>query len=445
MQVAEQPTSAPEDKGGRSRPSVRSFPLRVRALLRATEIDNRLLGMLVSLIVIWVGFHFLSGGTFMSPRNLWNLSVQTSAVAIMATGMVLVIVSRNIDLSVGSVLGTVGMGMALVQAEILPSIIGFDHPATWIIALLAGIVLGAAIGGLHGFVVAYVGVPSFIVTLGGLLVWRGVAWAMASGRTIAPMDSSFQLLGGGSRGTLGGPTSWVVAAVACLVIVAVVFSRRRQRRTFGFRVRPKWADVALGVVGCVAVLGAVWVMNSYYMPESLARAYAEARGIPWPEGGLNISLGIANPVLIAIGVALAMTFIATRRSYGRYVFAIGGNPEAAELGGIKTRWTIMKTFMLMGILVAIAAAVQTARLNAAVSGLGQLSELYVIAAAVIGGTSLSGGIGTVSGAVLGALVMQSLQSGMVLMGVDAPLQDIVVGLVLVVAVAIDTIYRRRAR
>jgi D-xylose transport system permease protein len=139
-----------------------------------------------------------------------------------------------------------------------------------------------------------------------------------------------------------------------------------------------------------------------------------------------------------------MTFIATRRRFGRYVFAIGGNPEAAELGGIKTRQTILKAFILLGILVAIAAAVTTARLNAATSGTGQLSELYVIAAAVIGGTSLGGGIGTVSGAVLGALVMQSLQSGMVLMGVDAPLQDIVVGIVLVVAVAIDTIYRRRA-
>lgn len=437
MQVAEESKST-QPMEGRPKRSIRS-------MLRATEIDTRLLGMLASLAVIWVGFHFLSGGTFLTPRNLWNLSVQTSAVAIMATGMVLIIVSRNIDLSVGSMLATVGMGMALIQAEILPGIIGFDHPATWIIALVIGLVLGAAIGGFQGFIIAYVGVPSFIVTLGGLLVWRGVAWAMASGRTIAPMDSTFQLLGGGSRGTLGGPASWIVAAVACLAIVALVFTRRQQRRAFGFRVRPKWADATLGSIGCAAVLGAVWVMNSYYMPDALARQYAEQRGIPYPEGGLDISLGVAIPVLIAIGVGLAMTFIATRRSFGRYVFAIGGNPEAAELGGIKTRWTIVKTFMLMGVLVAIAAAVQTARLNAAVSGLGQLSELYVIAAAVIGGTSLSGGIGTVSGAVLGALIMQSLQSGMVLMGVDAPLQDIVVGMVLVVAVAIDTIYRRRVK
>jgi D-xylose transport system permease protein len=401
--------------------------------------------MLGALAVIWVGFHIMSGGTFLTPRNLWNLSVQTATVAIMATGMVLIIVSRNIDLSVGSMLGVVGMSMALVQAEVLPGIIGFDHPATWIIAVIAGLVLGAVIGGFQGFIIAYVGVPSFIVTLGGLLVWRGMAWALASGRTIAPMDSTFQLLGGGSRGRIGGPASWLVAVVACFGIVWLIVSGRRQRRKFGFRLRPVWAEVTVGVVGCLALLGAVAVINSYPMPDALARQYAEERGIPWPEGGLHIPLGIANPVLIAIGVALIMTFIATRRRFGRYVFAIGGNPEAAELGGIKTRMTVLKTFTLMGILVGIAAAVQTARLNAATSGLGQLSELYVIAAAVIGGTSLTGGVGTVSGAVLGALVMQSLQSGMVLMGVDAPLQDIVVGLVLVVAVAIDSIYRRRAR
>ena len=398
--------------------------------------------MLVALAVIWVGFHILSGGTFLTPRNLWNLSVQTASVAIMATGMVLISVSRNIDLSVGSMLAVVGMAMALLQAEILPELLGFDHPATWIIALTAGILLGAAIGAFQGFVVAYVEVPSFIVTLGGLLVWRGVAWWMASGRTIAPMDKTFQLLGGGSRGTIGGTASWVVAGLACVGIIYMLVNSRRQRQRFGFRLRPTWAIVSIGVMGCAAVIAAVAVINAYPMPELLARQYAEERGIAVPPGGF--ALGIATPVLIAIGVALVMTFIVTRRRFGRYVFAIGGNPEAAELGGIKTKMTVVKAFMLMGILVAIAAAVQTARLNAAVSGLGQLSELYVIAAAVIGGTSLSGGVGTVPGAILGALVMQSLQSGMVLMGIDAPLQDIVVGIVLVAAVAVDTIYRRRS-
>jgi D-xylose transport system permease protein len=275
-------------------------------------------------------------------------------------------------------------------------------------------------------------------------VWRGFAWLTASGRTIAPMDATFQLLGGGSKGSLGEVGSWIVGGVACVGIVALMVNGRRRRRKFGFRLRPMWLDVALGVFGCVVVLGAVWVMNSYYLPESLAAQYAEEHNIPIPDGGLQIPLGIPYPVLILVGVTLAMGFIANRLRFGRYIFSIGGNPEAAVLAGIKTKRTIVKTFMTMGILVAISAAVSIARLNAAVSGLGTLQELYVIAAAVIGGAALSGGIGTIPGAIIGALVMQSLQSGMVLIGVGAPLQDVALGVVLVLAVAIDTIYRRRA-
>jgi D-xylose transport system permease protein len=355
---------------------------------------------------------------------------------------VLIIVSRNIDLSVGSMLATIGMFMALLQAEWLPRWLGFDHWAIWLITLIAGVAVGAAIGGFQGFIVAYAQVPAFIVTLGGLLVWRGVAWALASGRTIAPLNSTFQLLGGGSRGTIGGTWTWIVAAVGCLGVIALLGADRRRRQKFEFTLRPMWADALLGFVGCATIVVTAAVINSYPMPVRLAQAYAEERGMTWTED-LEIPLGLANPVLIMIGVALIMAFVATRLRFGRYVFAIGGNPEAAELSGINTRWTIVKTFMLMGILVAVSAAVQTARLNAAVSGLGQLAELYVIAAAVIGGTSLLGGVGSIPGAILGALVAQSLQSGMVLMGVDAPLQDIVVGIVLVVAVALDTAYRRR--
>jgi D-xylose transport system permease protein len=386
----------------------------------------------------------MSGGTFLTPRNLWNLSVQTAVVAILATGMTLIIVSRNIDLSVGSMLGAVGVAIALLQAEILPQYIGFDNPITWVVAVAAALVMGGLIGAFQGVIVAYVGVPSFIVTLGGLLVWRGVAWALASGRTIAPMDRIFQVIGGGSRGAIGELGSWLIGIAACVGIALMLAHGRRQRRRYGLRLRPLWADITLAVLGSAVVLGAVWVINSYYLPENVAAQVAEERGIPIPEGGLNIPLGIAYPVLIAIGVTLIMTFIANRLRFGRYVFSIGGNPEASVLAGINTRRTIVRTFMVMGILVGVAAAVSTARQNAATSGLGTLTELYVIAAAVIGGTSLSGGIGTIPGAVLGALVMQSLQSGMVLIGVDAPLQDIVVGIVLVAAVAVDVIYRRRA-
>ena len=407
------------------------------------ELDTRLLGMVIGLLVIWVGFNVWSGGTFFTPRNLWNLTVQTSVVAIMATGMVLVIVSRNIDLSVGSMLGFLGVFMALMQAEWLPSVVGFDQWYTWIVVLLAGMLVGGIVGAIQGTAIAYLAVPSFIVTLGGLLMFRGLAWLQASGRTIAPMDSSFQLLGGGARGSVGGTISWIVGIVACIAVIVLLVSRRRTYLKYGFRVRPMWADIVLMALGCVVILGAVWYLNRYYMPEPLARAYAEANGLEWPEDGLQIPFGIANPVLIAIGTAIVMTFIATRRRFGRYVFSIGGNPEAAALAGIKTKRNTVLTFMVMGILVGLAAAVQIARLNSATSGLGTLQELYVIAAAVIGGTSLAGGIGTIFGAVLGALLMQSLQSGMVLVGIQTALQDVVIGVVLVLAVAADVAYRKR--
>jgi D-xylose transport system permease protein len=387
--------------------------------------------MLAALAVIWIMFNILSGGTFLTARNLWFLSLQTSVVAIMATGMVLIIVTRNIDLSVGSMLGMIGMAIAILQAEILPKWLGVGHWAIWIIAVVAALLMGALVGAFQGAIVAYVGVPSFIVTLGGLLVWRGVAWSLSSGRTIAPMDGTFQILGGGARGSLGAGWSWVVGILGCIGVVAILWNARRQRRRFEFPLRPMWAEVLLGAVGCIAILGSIYTINQYYKPPALA------------DGRTDVPFGLAYPVLITIVVAIVMTFIANRTKFGRYVYAIGGNPEAAELGGINTKWMIVRTFMVMGILVGIAAIVQVARLNAATSGLGTLAELYVIAAAVIGGTSFSGGIGTIPGAVLGALVMQSLQSGMVLMGVDAPIQDIVVGIVLVVAVAIDTAYRRR--
>jgi D-xylose transport system permease protein len=417
------------------------------SLLRTLEIDTRLLGMVAALAVIWIGFQIMSGGLFLTPRNLWNLSVQSASIAIMATGMVLIIVSRNIDLSVGSVLGFLGYTMAMVQAVWIPTTLhfGFNQPYTWLVALAVGLVFGAAIGAFQGSIVAYLGVPSFIVTLGGFLIWRGLLFQYAQGQTIAPMDGTFALLGGGPRGSLGEWGSWIVGILACAAIVFTVFNNRRRRRAYGFPVRPTWALITIIGVTCALVLGAVWVANSYLWPDALAHQYAVDHNIPEPAGGLHIPVGIANPVLIMIGVALAMTFIATRRRFGRYVFAIGGNPEAAELGGINVRRTIMLTYVLMGALCAISASVQTARLDAAVTNLGVQNELDVIAATVIGGSSLSGGIGTIPGAVLGAVVMQSLRSGMVMLRVDSPVQDIVVGTVLVTAVALDTALRRRSR
>jgi D-xylose transport system permease protein len=409
----------------------------VRSILSAIEIDTRLLGMIGALAIIWVFFNVVSGGNFLTPRNLWNLSVQSASIAIMATGMVLIIVSRNIDLSVGSMLGFLGYSMAMLQAVWIPQTLGlgFDQPYTWLITLLFGIAIGATIGGLQGFLVAYGRIPSFIVTLGGLLVWRGLIFRFQQGQTVAPLDTTFRLLGGGPQGALGDTMSWVLGVVFCLGIVYTLWAGRRRRRRFGFPLRPLWAEALLGGVAIVAVLGAVWIANSYLWPEALA---AQA-GFETPP-----ATGIAYPVVIVIGVGLLMTYLATRRRFGRYVYAIGGNPDAAELGGINVRRTILGTFALMGVLAAVAAAVQTARLNAAVTNLGVTNELDVISAAVIGGTSFAGGIGTIPGAILGAVVMQSLRSGMLLLNVDSPTQDVVVGIVLVAAVGFDSYIRRRA-
>ncbi len=447
-------TTGPASVGGVNR---RPTNLLV-AFMRATEIDPRMLGMIAALALIWFGFQVmtswrlsgnplaLSQGVFLTPRNLWNLSVQTSVVAIMATGMVLVIVSRNIDLSVGSLNGFLAMIMAKVQIEIIPHYVGYDWPLTWIITVAFGIAVGATIGALQGFVIAFFGIPAFIVTLGALLIWRGAAWWVASGRTLAPMDTTFAKLGGGGFGSIGETLSWVVAAIACVAIIIAIINGRRQRVKFEFPLRPVWAEFTLAFIGCGAVIGAIAIINAYPMPIGLAKQYASLHHIPWPaEGGLFLSLGLAIPVLIAIGVGVIVTFLATRTRFGRYVFAIGGNPEAADLGGINTRWIVMKIFILMGILCAIAGMVASARLNAATNALGTNDELYVIAATIIGGTSFAGGIGTVPGAMLGAVVMQSLQSGMQLMGIESPLQNIVSGLVLVIAVGIDTAYRRRAK
>ena len=417
----------------------------VRGLLAQTEIDLRLFGMLVALGVILLTFNILSGGKFFQPTNMITLAVQATGVAIIATGMVMVIVSRNIDLSVGSVVGVIAMTYALLMTDWMPNFLGMgvDFPFRWVIALGLGVGLGAAIGALQGFIIAYIGVPSFIVTLGGLLSIRGVVWYLSSGAAVSGLDDSFQLIGGGAQGSIGGTATWILGLVACLPIIALLLSGRRQRRRYGFPVRPVWAEVLLGVVGCGAVLGLAAFANANLWPKGLAARYAAEHGILIPAGGLHISTGFPYPIILLIGVTLVMTWMATRRRFGRYVYAYGGNPDAAELAGINTRWTILKTYVLMGVLCALAAAIAAARLNGSTLDIGQGYELYVIAAAVVGGTSFAGGIGTIPGAVLGAFVMQSLAYGLSFMGVNSPGQNVVAGIVLILAVGFDSFNRRR--
>jgi D-xylose transport system permease protein len=312
------------------------------------------------------------------------------------------------------------------------------------LALAIGIAIGAAFGALQGFLIAYVGIPSFIVTLGGLLSIRGLVWYLSQGAAVSGIDPTFQLIGGSAQGSVGGELTWGLGVIGCLAIVALLVNSRRQRRRFGFPVRPMWAESLLAALGCVAVLGIAAFANANYWPSGLAARYAAEHGITPPPGGLQISTGLPLPILLLIGVTLVMTWLATRRQFGRYVFAYGGNPDAAELAGINTRWTILKTYVLMGILCAIAAAIAAARLNGSTLDIGTNYELYVIAAAVVGGTSFAGGIGSIPGAVVGAFVMQSLNYGLSFIGVNSPGQNVVNGIVLILAVGFDTINRRRS-
>ena len=415
----------------------------VRSLFAQTEIDLRLFGMLVALVVILLTFNVLSDGKLIAPTNMVTMSVQAAGIAIIATGMVLVIVSRNIDLSVGSLVGLISMSYALWMTDWFPRIFGIgpDVPFQWLLALALGIGLGAAVGALQGFIIAYIGVPSFIVTLGGLLSIRGLVWYQSQGAAVTGLDPTFQLIGGGALGSTGELITYLIAVIGCFAVVALLYNSRRQRRRYGFPVRPMWAEVMLGVAGSVAILFLAWFANNNFWPKGLADQFAADHGIN-PEG-LQIPVGFPYPIILLIVVTLVMTWLATRRRFGRYVYAYGGNPDAATLAGINTRWTILKTYVLMGVLCALAAAIAAARLNGSTLDIGTSYELYVIAAAVVGGTSFAGGIGTIPGAVLGAFVLQALSYGLSFIGVNSPGQNVVAGIVLILAVGFDTLNRRR--
>ena len=450
----------------------------IKRFFRATEIDERLLGMVAALLLIWVAFDIASGimrgnfggllgGSFLTPRNLWTLLVQTSSIAIMSTGMVLLIVMRQLDLSIGSMLSLVAVAGAVLQVFELVPILGVGHPIIWPVAVIFMLVVGMAVGALNGWLTAYLKIPAFIVTLGGLLAYSGLAFYLAKGETVAPMDKTYEIFGGGIPLSWLGPLwSWIIALVVCAALIFAIVNGRRQRQRFNFPMRPVWAEVFLAVLGSAVVLGVTNVMNSYPWPFKLIENFAKANAVTIPAGvenkdgsaiclageqvvrctdGLIYYTGYSVPVLIALFVGLAMTFLATRTQFGRYVYATGGNPEAAELAGVNTKWLTVKVFTLMGLLVGISSVVSSARLNAATNALGGLNELYVIAATVIGGTSLAGGVGTIYGAMLGALLMQSIISGMSLLNLPAAFQNIVVGVVLVLAVYLDQLYSRRVK
>ena len=414
-----------------------------RSLLQALELDARLLGMIGAFVILCLGFHLLTDGRFLTPRNIFNLSIQTVSVAIMATGMVFVIVARHIDLSVGALLATCSAVMAMTQTEVLPHMLGLglNHPATWVITVLAGVTAGVLIGAFQGYLVGYATVPAFIVTLGGLLVWRNAGWYLTDGQTIGPLDSTFMIFGG-INGTIGTAWSWAVGIAAVLAVVGLLWNARRTKATHGFPVKPFWAETTMSAIYAVLILGFVWVLNSYQIPVRKLQRLFEARGEVMPDNYTE-AYGLPISVLLLIAITVLMSIVARKTRFGRYIFAMGGNPDAAELSGIDTRLLTVKIFALMGGLCAVSAVVASSRLANHTNDIGTLDELRVIAAAVIGGTALAGGIGTIYGAILGALIMQSLQSGMAMVGVDAPAQNIVVGAVLVMAVLVDILYRKR--
>ena len=409
------------------------------------EIDPRMFGMVLALMILGMVFNVITDGRFLTPRNLFNLTIQTVSVAIMASGMVFIIVSRHIDLSVGALLATTSAVMAMTQTEILPNLMGMglNHPMIWIISIVVGLFVGTLIGALQGWMVGYLTIPAFIVTLGGFLVWRNVAWYLTDGQTIGPLDSNFIKLGG-TNGTIGTTWSSLVGIVAIAVTFYALWNIRQTKQRHAFAVKPLWSELTVfGLISFVIILF-VSVLNAYEIPVRRLQRMYEARGEVMPEG-ISVGYGLPLSVLLLITVVIVMTMIAKKTRFGRYIFATGGNPDAAQLSGINTKALTVKVFALMGFLCALSAVVASARLANHSNDIGTLDELRVIAAAVIGGTALAGGVGTIYGAILGALIMQSLQSGMAMVGVDAPFQNIVVGSVLVLAVLADITYRRHSQ
>lgn len=383
--------------------------------------DLRAYTMVFALLAIWFVLSLATDGTFTDARNLSNLFRQTAINAYLAIGMVFVITAGHIDLSVGSVTGLAGAIAAMMQVRWLPAL-GVAWGVEWLqpgwpttlIAAGAAIVIGLLIGIWQGVWVAYGRVPAFIVTLGGLLIFRGTILGITKGVNIGPMHQSFRDLG---QAYLSTTTGIILAVVAVIAIFASSFVSRRNRLKHGLPVRAQWIDLSVAAVYSAIAVAFVVVMHQY-------------RGIP-------------QPVIFLIIVALICAFVFSRTRMGRYAVAIGGNLEAARLSGLNVRKVTVQIFALMGALAGLAGVILTARLNAATANAGNQFELNAIAAAVIGGTSLAGGKGSIAGALLGALIMASVDNGLSMLNVQAFWQQIIKGLILMTAVLLDA--RTRAR
>jgi D-xylose transport system permease protein len=375
---------------------------------RVSTASLRAYTMVFALVAIWIFFQWKTVsdlypyGLFLHPANMANLLKQMSVTGVLAVGMLLVIVARQIDLSVGSLLGLTGGLAAMSQ--------GFGLVPSFAIAIGAGLAGGALQGGL----VAYANIPAFIVTLGGLLTWRGVILYLSKGETIPVRLPVFRSLGV----SLLAPAAGIALAVIGIIAVAIFTIRRnRARRQHALSVPGPMLTTANILVPAAFIVLFVYLMNS--------------------QGGVPI------PVIVLLAVAGVGAFLTKNTTFGRYLYAIGSNPDAARLSGINSRLHIMGTFAILGALVGVASLLHTGRVGSASPDAGGLMELDAIAACVIGGTSLMGGRGKVSGALLGALIMASLDNGMSLLSVENATQYIIKGAVLVAAVGFDMAGRKR--
>lgn len=362
--------------------------------------------MIAVLGLIWLYFHWATDYVFMTPRNLSNLMTQMSVTGIIAIGMLMVIVSGNIDLSVGSVLGFAG-GVAAYAITVLE----FGLPASIVAAVIIGIVIGI----FHGTLTAYLNIPAFIVTLGGLLAWRGAVKWLLGGNTIPISDETFKAIGNANLPVVFG---WGLAVVATAFVLFMAYRKARSVKDYGLGEANYTGELLTAIIPIGGIIAFIGVMNAYQ--------------------------GVPVPVLILLAVALVGGFLTNSTVFGRYLYAIGGNADAARLSGINNKRNILKVYALLGALTGVAALIFTARVGSAAPDAGVLKELDAIAACVIGGASLMGGRGTVFGACLGALIMASLDNGMSLLNVRDFMQDIIKGSILVAAVGLDMMGRKQS-
>ena len=367
----------------------------------------KILALLVAVALIWTFFHWMTEGGFTSARNVSNLMRQMSITGILACGMVFVIIAGEIDLSIGSLLGLLG-GMAAV----LDVTHGMPLPLSILVVLGAGLLCGF----LNGYLTAYVGIPSFIVGLGGMLAYRGVVLGLTDGATVAPVSPGFEQIGQAYL-----PPAWGIGLGVLLFVLAGVLAWRQRvnQARHGLPVIALWRSVFRVLLVGVVLVGLISTFNSYE--------------------------GIPLPVLILLTLLGVFSYIARQTVFGRRIYAVGSNMEATRLSGIDVRKVKLWIFGLMGLMCALAGLINTARLAAGSPSAGVSAELDVIAACFIGGTSMRGGAGTVHGALVGALVMASLDNGMSMLDVDAYWQMIVKGLILTLAVWLDVATRSNTR